>query len=100
MKRSQLGDAPRLEGMNTAPSDEPLPYVKDMETAAVARVAAEHGVPFIAFRAASDGTSDPLGLTKPFAQFFVYYRLAARNAAAATVGFLEELAQIAGASSP
>jgi len=68
------------------------PVVGDMETAAVAREAAARGVPLIAFRAASDGKGDPLELRRPFAQFFIYYRLAGRNAAAATVSFLEELA--------
>lgn len=68
------------------------PIVGDMETAAVAREAAARGVPLIAFRAASDGKGDPLELTRAFAQFFVYYRLAGRNAANATVAFLEQLA--------
>jgi nucleoside phosphorylase len=65
---------------------------EDMETAEVARAAAARGLPFIAFRAASDGRGDPLGLPGFPAQFFVYYRLAARNAAAVTVAFLERLA--------
>jgi len=69
-----------------------MPYVKDMETAAIAREAHARGLPFLAFRSASDGARDPLGLTEPFAQFFVYYRLAAENAASATVAFLERLA--------
>jgi nucleoside phosphorylase len=64
---------------------------EDMETAEIARAAAAHGVPFIAFRAASDGKGDPLGLPGFPSQFFVYYRLAARNAAAVTVAFLERL---------
>jgi nucleoside phosphorylase len=63
-----------------------------METAAIAREARARELPFLGFRAASDGTQDPLGLTKPFAQFFVYYRLASDNAAAATVAFLERIA--------
>jgi nucleoside phosphorylase len=62
---------------------------QDMETAAVARVAAEHGTPFIAFRAASDGGGDPLGLPGfPF-QFFFYRQLAADNAATAAMAFLQ-----------
>lgn len=64
----------------------------DMETAAMARQAAQRGLPFIAFRAVSDGAEDPLGLPGFPAQFFAYYRLAARNAASATVAFLEQLA--------
>lgn len=61
----------------------------DMETAAIAHEAAAHGVPFIAFRAVSDGAGDPLGLAGSVAQFTAYYHLAARNAAAATLAFLE-----------
>ena len=65
---------------------------QDMETAAIAMEAAAHGVPFIAFRAVSDGAGDPLMLTIPFQQFFVYYRLAANNAAATTEAFIERFA--------
>ena len=68
----------------------------DEETAVVARVAAAHGVPFIGFRAASDGPGnspgtggDPLHLPGFPAQFAVYKQLAADNAAAVTVAFLE-----------
>jgi nucleoside phosphorylase len=62
---------------------------QDMESAAVARVAAEHHTPFIAFRAVSDGAGDPLGLPGfPF-QFFFYRQLAADNAATATMAFLQ-----------
>jgi nucleoside phosphorylase len=68
------------------------PIVNDMETAAIAHEAAVRGLPFIAFRAVSDGAGDPLGLPGFPAQFFLYYRLAARNAAAATVAFLERVA--------
>jgi hypothetical protein len=39
----------------------------------------------------SDGTGDPLNLPGFPAQFFAYYRLAGRNAAAATVALLERL---------
>jgi nucleoside phosphorylase len=63
----------------------------DMETAAIAREAAARGLPYIAFRAGSDGGGDPLGLPGFPAQFFAYYRLAARNAAIATLAFLERL---------
>lgn len=68
---------------------------EDNETAAVAEVAAAHGVPFIGFRAASDGPGnapgtggDPLMLPGFPAQFVVYRQLAADNAAAVTVAFL------------
>lgn len=64
----------------------------DMETAAVAAVAAAHGVPFIAVRAASDGMGDPLGgSATSFEQFFVYYRLASDNEAVVTTKLLAEL---------
>lgn len=66
-----------------------MPVAEDMESAAVAREAATRGIPFIAFRAASDGAADPLMLPGFPAQFFAYYRLAARNAAAATIAFIE-----------
>jgi len=74
--------------------DPDAPVVSDMETAAIARAAAVRGIPFIAFRAVSDGAGDPLGLPGFPVQFFAYYRLAARNAAAATVAFLERVAAI------
>ncbi len=75
-----------------AAADAEAPVVEDMETAAIGREAAARGVPFIAFRAVSDGAGDPLGLPNFLAQFNAYYRLAAHNAAAATVAFLERLA--------
>ena len=63
---------------------------QDMETTAVAKVAAEHKTPFIAFRAVSDGNGDPLMLPGfPF-QFFAYRHLAADNAGLMTVAFLQE----------
>lgn len=71
---------------------EPTAFVKDMETAAIAAEAAARGLRFVAFRAVSDGEGDPLGLPRFPAQFFVYYRLAAGNAALAVEGFLAELA--------
>ncbi len=65
---------------------------EDMETVAAAEVAAANNLPFIAFRAVSDGDGDPLGLPGfPF-QFFYYRQLAADNAAAATLAFLKEWA--------
>jgi nucleoside phosphorylase len=51
-------------------------------------VANSHGVPFIGFRAISDGTEDPLMLPGFPAQFFVYTQLAADNAAAVTLAFV------------
>jgi nucleoside phosphorylase len=60
----------------------------DMETAAVARVAAARHLPFIGFRALSDGLGDPLKLPGFPAQFFVYRQLAAENAAAVAMAFL------------
>ncbi len=63
--------------------------IQDMETAGVARVAAEKRVPFIAFRGVSDGRGDPLMLPPvPYLQFSVYQQLAADNAAATTLAFL------------
>ncbi|MFL6238376.1 MAG: 5'-methylthioadenosine/S-adenosylhomocysteine nucleosidase [Actinomycetes bacterium] len=60
----------------------------DMETASVAQLAAGYHVPFLAFRALSDGNGDPLHLPGfPF-QFFVYYQLAADNAATMAKAFL------------
>ena len=63
--------------------------VDDMETAAVARVAHEVGVPFLGIRAASDGQGDPLGLPGFPVQFFAYRVIAADNAATVTRAFLE-----------
>lgn len=68
------------------------PAAVDMETGAIAREATAHGVPFIAFRAVSDGAEDPLMLPGFPTQFFAYYRLAARNAATAAAAFLERVA--------
>ena len=68
------------------------PTVEDMETAAIANEAAAHNLPFIAFRAVSDGPGDPLNLGDFLAQFSAYYPLAARNASAATAAFLKKIA--------
>ena len=46
------------------------PVAVDMETAAIGRAAQARGVPYIAFRAVSDGSEDPLGLPGFPAQFF------------------------------
>ena len=66
---------------------------EDMESAAVARVAAQNRIPFIAFRGISDGQGDPLMLPGFPVQFFVYRQLAAENAAAVALGFLEAWAK-------
>ena len=60
----------------------------DMETAAAHAVAQSHGVPFLAFRAISDGHGDPAHLPGFPAQFFFYRQLAADNAALVTLSFL------------
>jgi nucleoside phosphorylase len=73
-------------------SQDEEPASVDMETAALCREVEERGLPYIAFRAVSDGPGDPLNLPGFPSQFFAYYRLAARNAARATTAFLEELA--------
>lgn len=67
------------------------PSSVDMETAAIAAAAAQRGIPYIAFRAVSDGAEDPLGLPGFPAQFFAYYPLAAHNAAAAAATFVKRL---------
>jgi nucleoside phosphorylase len=72
-------------------ADGETPLIQDMESAAIAREAAAQGVPFIAFRAVSDGAGDPLGLPGFPAQFYAYYHLAANNAAAAAEAFLAQL---------
>jgi nucleoside phosphorylase len=61
---------------------------EDEETGVVAAEASKRGVPFLAFRAVSDGGGDPLGLPGFPAQFFYYRQLAADNAAIATLAFL------------
>lgn len=72
----------------------------DMETAVVAAEAAERALPFLAFRAVSDGAEDPLGLPGFPSQFFAYYRLAAENAAIAATEFLEALSAADAADAP
>jgi len=71
------------------------PMAQDEETAAVAREAAARGIPFIGFRGVSDGAGDPLNLPpNTFQEFFIYYRLAANNAAVAVAAFFDELRQL------
>jgi adenosylhomocysteine nucleosidase len=67
------------------------PDAIDMESAAVGRVAVKRRVPFLVMRAVSDGAGDPLGDRGFPAQFFDYYRLAARNAAAVTRAIVAEI---------
>lgn len=86
-------DGGEVFGCDVATAVVPLPEEQvaiDMETAFIARAAGD--VPFVAFRAVSDGEGDPLGLPGFPAQFFAYYGLAARNAASATIALLERLA--------
>lgn len=70
---------------------EDRPAITDMETAAMAQVASEQGLPFLAFRAVSDGPGDPLQLPNFLEQFSTYYRYAATNAALAVEAFLQTL---------
>jgi nucleoside phosphorylase len=75
-------------------ADTAVPDVSDMETAAVAAVAADRGVPFLAMRAVSDGAGDPKGDRGFPAQFFDYYKLAAHNAAITTRAVLARIANL------
>lgn len=84
-------DAPDPAALRLAAAGHDAVLIQDMESAAIARVAADHGVPFIAFRGVSDGAGDPLGLPGFPQQFYAYYPLAARNAAAAAEAFLARL---------
>jgi nucleoside phosphorylase len=90
-------DLPAAAASSSADDDE---VTVDMETAAVAGEAAARGLPFLAFRAVSDGAEDPLGLPGFPSQFFAYYRLAAENAAIATSAFLEALSAADAADAP
>jgi len=71
------------------------PVAEDMETAAVARVATAHDVPWVGLRAVSDGAGDPLGLPGFPSQFFAYYPISAHNAAVGAAALLRRLAKIA-----
>lgn len=90
-------DLPASVAASAAGDDE---VTVDMETAAVAAEAAARGLPFLAFRAVSDGAEDPLGLPGFPTQFFAYYRLAAENAAIAATKFLEALSAADAADAP
>jgi nucleoside phosphorylase len=81
--------AASLRAAASAAGDTPL--IQDEESAAIARAAAAKGVPFIAFRAVSDGAGDPLDLPGFPAQFYAYYHLAANNAAAVAEAFVARL---------
>jgi nucleoside phosphorylase len=61
---------------------------EDEETAAVATVATKAHLPFIGFRAVSDGGGDPLHLPGFPVQFFYYRQISADNAALTTLAFL------------
>ena len=65
----------------------------DMETAAAARVATQNKLPFIAFRALSDGLGDPLMLPGFPVQFFAYRQISADNAGSMASAFLKAWAQ-------
>jgi nucleoside phosphorylase len=76
---------------NLAPPASPSEHkyeASDNETASADQVAVQHHVPFIAFRAISDGSPDPLMLPGYPSQFFVYYQLAAENAQTAALAFI------------
>ena len=90
-------DLPAAVAATAAADDE---VTVDMETAAVAGEAAARGLPFIAFRAVSDGAGDPLGLPGFPSRFFGYYRLAAENAAIAATEFLGALSAADAADAP
>jgi nucleoside phosphorylase len=79
----------KLAGVFTMGPPDPKYTSHDEETARSAAVTAEHDVPFIAFRAVSDGQGDPYGLPGFPIQFAVYRQLAADNAAIATMAFIE-----------
>lgn len=63
----------------------------DNETAAAAQVAREYKAPFVAFRAISDGSPDPLMLPGYPWQFLAYYQLAADNAALAAEALVKAM---------
>jgi nucleoside phosphorylase len=68
------------------------PVIVDMETAAVAEVAAARGIPFLAFRAVSDGGGDPIFASALIGfpvQFLIYQQLAADNGAAIALAFFD-----------
>jgi nucleoside phosphorylase len=87
-----LLDTAFVQGFLQPPAETTDTYAsQDMETAAAAAVARDHGVPFLGIRAVSDGKGDPLGLPGFPWQFFVYRRLAGNNAAAVTAAVVAAL---------
>lgn len=72
-------------------AEDAQPWINDMESAAIAEVAFARRIPFLAFRAVSDGPGDPLQLGSFLDQFTAYYPYAAANAALAASAFLEAL---------
>jgi nucleoside phosphorylase len=84
-----FADPAFFTGYFAASSSESSHYVaEDEETAMVDEVATAHLLPFLGFRAVSDGGGDPLHLPGFPVEFFVYRQLAADNAATATMAFL------------
>jgi nucleoside phosphorylase len=88
------GQAPGLPGLiqglfAPAPPETAATAAQDEETAAVDAVAHRYRVPFLGFRAVSDGKGDPLHLPGFPSQFFVYRQLAGNNAATTTIAFLQ-----------
>ena len=77
-----------FSGYASSSAEGPGYVAEDEETAAVDAVATAAHVPFLGFRAVSDGGGDPLGLPGFPVQFFYYRQLAADNAARATIAFL------------
>jgi nucleoside phosphorylase len=73
---------------NSGPSDDNV-VASDEETASVATVARHYHIPFLGIRAVSDGAGDPLHLPGFPSQFLAYRQLAANNAAAVTITFLQ-----------
>lgn len=83
---------PGGDGAPPPPPESDDPIVGDMETAAVAKLAEQGDIPFLAFRAVSDGGGDPIIASAILGfpvQFFIYQQLAADNAAAVVLEFLE-----------
>jgi len=84
-----LADPAFFEALLGSPDSTTQTYdSQDEETASVATVARSYHVPFLGFRAVSDGQGDPLHLPGFPWQFFVYRQLAAHNAATVTMAFL------------
>jgi nucleoside phosphorylase len=78
-----------LTGYSSSSAEGPGYVAEDEETAAVDAVAHRHHLPFLGFRAVSDGGGDPLHLPGfPF-QFFFYRQISADNAALTTLAFLK-----------